>query len=53
MISISAILWRIVLFGFTAAVVAFFKVDVATAQEIGKFTGIAMFGATVATLWDF
>ncbi|WP_419816099.1 hypothetical protein [Glacieibacterium sp.] len=53
MLSVSSILWRVVLLGFLATVVAFFKVDVATAQQIGQATGLAMLAATVATLWDF
>jgi hypothetical protein len=53
MISVSSILWRIVLFGFLSTVFAFYKIDVATAQQIGQATGLAMFAATIATLWDF
>ena len=53
MLTVSSILWRVVLLGFMATVFAFFKVDVATAQQIGQATGLAMFAATIATLWDF
>ena len=53
MLSISTILWRLVFFGFVSTVFAFFKIDVETAQQIGQATGLAMFAATLATLWDF
>ncbi len=53
MLMISSLLWRVVLFGFLASVFAYFKVDVAFAQQIAMGTGAAMVGATVATLWDF
>ncbi len=53
MLSVSSLLWRVVLCGFLASVFTYFKVDVAFAEQIAMATGATMFGATVATLWDF
>ncbi len=53
MISFASMMWRLVLGGAVVFLVAYLKVDIATAKQVGEITGMGMVAATVASAWNF
>ena len=53
MTSVASTLWRLVLAGAIVVLVAYLKVDIATAKQVGEITGAGMVAAILASAWNF
>ena len=52
MVSVASILWRLVLGGVAVSLVAYYKIDIATARLAAEATGVGVAAALVASAFE-